>query len=338
MTVPIRNFCLLLALLTTISIASGQYCDCSGQFEFVVQYIEHNNPAYQTLIADPEQLTVYTTKKDSLTQLAMLTDSLSQCIDVLNNYLLLLRDHHTKVSMLNVKNAPSKNSQKIYEYKSIADSVSYIKLTSFNITFVDTINKFFDSIEIMVASHPYLIIDLRDNGGGADEAWYGLMKFIYTEPVMLDDVDIWVTPDNLQYYDKYYKNDKRLIRRLHRQKPNSFMLMSGSRVTDFGLKTASAMPQRVVILQNKQVASTSEDLILIARQSTKVITMGTNTGGYTGYGNISFTKLPDTNLLLTSTTTRYRQGSKFEFIGIPPMVNLTTEMDWINEALEQFKK
>jgi C-terminal processing protease CtpA/Prc len=97
----------------------------------------------------------------------------------------------------------------------------------------------------------------------------------------------------------------------------------------------------VAILVNSGCASTTEQFLLFARQSSKTIIMGENTQGTLDYSNMrqaSFSCLP---YILRYATTRSRrldikQGIDEE--GIKPNIYLKREANWINEAVRILEK
>lgn len=92
-------------------------------------------------------------------------------------------------------------------------------------------------------------------------------------------------------------------------------------------------PEKIVVLMDRECASTCENFILLASQSKKVITYGDNSGGYKGYGNVFTVKTP-MGYNLNLTTTRYEEQAKYEFVGIPPMIRAGQNEDWIEKAVE----
>lgn len=91
-----------------------------------------------------------------------------------------------------------------------------------------------------------------------------------------------------------------------------------------------------MLLFNKGTASAAEGLITYFQQSDKVITVGENSGGYIGYGNVMTAEIPCGKFKIRSTTTRYEEKSKYEFVGIPPMHKIAKEKDWVKYALSLF--
>ena len=75
-------------------------------------------------------------------------------------------------------------------------------------------------------------------------------------------------------------------------------------------------PQKVALLYNRNSASSCEAFIFDAQFSKKVITVGENSGGYTGYGNVMSITTPCGNTL-SWTTTRYPKQRQYDFTGIP---------------------
>jgi len=81
-----------------------------------------------------------------------------------------------------------------------------------------------------------------------------------------------------------------------------------------------------------------EGMIIYAMQSDKVITLGENSGGYLGYGNVKSEMVPCGKYIINSTTTMYSEKSKFEFIGITPQIKLNPDQDWVKSAITVLQK
>ena len=91
-------------------------------------------------------------------------------------------------------------------------------------------------------------------------------------------------------------------------------------------------PRKVAVLYNRNTASSAENMITYCIQSSKVVTLGENSGGYLGYGDVMETHTPCGHFRLRSTTTKYKNNSRYEFIGIEPMIKLPPGSDWIEAA------
>jgi C-terminal processing protease CtpA/Prc len=100
----------------------------------------------------------------------------------------------------------------------------------------------------------------------------------------------------------------------------------------WSLDSETVHPKKIAMLYNRGTASAGEGMIQYFMQSDKVITIGENSGGYIGYGNVMSAVVPCEKFTVQSTTTRYLQKSKYEFLGIEPKYKVKKSEDWIRFA------
>jgi hypothetical protein len=217
-----------------------------------------------------------------------------------------------------------------YAFRELDSTTNYIKLTSFERKLKPELDSFYRSIDGLIQSKPYLIIDLRDNGGGAEECYFSLLKYVYTRPLQIDNVDVWVSPDNIARYEEIGASQT-LINRMKKAKPFGFIPQLEGPAERWTME-GTTNPKKVALLFNRKTASSAEGMITYAMQSDKVITMGENSGGHIGFGDVMTTKIPCGKYSLRSTTTKYHNNSRYEFVGIAPKVYLSAEEDWIEVA------
>ncbi|WP_460969329.1 S41 family peptidase [Pontibacter aydingkolensis] len=55
-----------------------------------------------------------------------------------------------------------------------------MRLSSFDRGLIDELNAFYESIASDLNSKPFLIIDLRNNGGGDERRYFKLLPYLYT--------------------------------------------------------------------------------------------------------------------------------------------------------------
>lgn len=326
---------ILIATMVALSPALhsfSQTCNCKELFDFVSTYVEKNNPAYQVVKDDVDKFITYTLALSKGMTATMRADSVHLCLDQVNLYLAALRDHHTRLFYLphEQAKAATRTNDAPAEFSILSDSISCLKIRSFSRQYVEQLNHFYDSVDAAIRARPWLILDLRDNGGGSDEGWWKLVQYFYQRPLETDFVELWVTDDNLRFYE----SDKKLSRQLKHHDRNRWYLLNHSDSATFGLKAALPSPRKVLILHNRQTASTAEDFILLAWQSKKVKTFGENTGGYMGYGNVMQVNTPGNLFVLLTTTTRFAKAALFEYEGLRPQVKLNPDQDWIEEVLK----
>jgi hypothetical protein len=318
--------------------AIAQTCQCKTQFEFVYSYIETNNPAYQVLKTDTSRLNKYLSIKEDVLEKSLYITETDTCLQLINKYINSIEDHHTSL-FLNKQLSNQKNSidENIFIFKELRPSIAYLKLGTFGRAYLPKLNMLYDSSLSNIEKYSYLILDLRDNGGGSDEGWHRLLPIIYTNKFQTDKVDFWASNENIEHYLKYKLLPNAVLEKLRQQGKKTFYTIDKSRKSSFGIKKKLNNPKKIIILQNRRVASATEDFILMALQSKKVITIGENTGGYTGYGNVSTIYTPNKCFVLHTTTTKFTNGIKYEYAGIPPMYTISSEIDWIEFAMQYFK-
>jgi C-terminal processing protease CtpA/Prc len=94
-------------------------------------------------------------------------------------------------------------------------------------------------------------------------------------------------------------------------------------------------PKKVLILINRGCASTTEQFLLYARQSSKVILAGEPTQGVLDYSNMRDAPFSCMSYVLRYATTRSRRldvGEGIDNIGIKPQIKLERNGDWIKQA------
>lgn len=233
------------------------------------------------------------------------------------------------------------------EFKIISDSISYLRISSFGGEYSKKLDSLYKSISPIVMNTPYLIIDVRDNGGGNDANAIPLIPFFYTHPIIDDEVvELYATKDIIKLYEDAYedvKNDSnytkeskepyiKILAVLKDAKLNTFV-PQGEEVATYQME-ATPLPKKVAILYNKGCASSCETLLFLAKESDKLILVGENSGGYVGYGNIFGVNTPNYKITLSHATTKYSTQWQYEVIGIAPHYPLDYNKDWVQQTID----
>jgi hypothetical protein len=220
-----------------------------------------------------------------------------------------------------------------YEFKALDDKTNYLRLSSFDDSFTNELDSFYKSIDIQLKSKPFLIIDIRNNGGGNEQSYFSIMPYIYTNPMKVDSVLVWVSPENIRHYETIYKeSNPKLIERMKSAKLFSFISQIEGATSLWEMDSVYTFPKKVALIYNRGTASSAESMITYCMQSSKVITIGENSGGYMGYGDVITSQTPCGKITLRSTSTKYHSNSKYEFVGIKPMFNAVDKNNWIDYA------
>lgn len=231
-----------------------------------------------------------------------------------------------------VKSAGTASAQKEYAFLVLDPSTNYLRLHSFDGELTEELNMFYEEIDSQLQSRPFLIIDLRDNAGGSEASYVNLLPYAYTQPMQIDSAEVWVSPDNIRHYEELGDKHKELVRRMKEATPFTFISESLGGSYTWEQDSGTVYPKKIALLFDRGSASAAEGMIYYFRQSSKVITMGENSGGYIGYGNVMTTVMPCGKFTIRSTVTKYSRKSVYEFAGIPPEYRLSKDQDWVKEA------
>lgn len=213
------------------------------------------------------------------------------------------------------------------------DSTYYLRISSF---YSNTGNEFVIKHWNEIMSRPNLIIDIRNNGGGQDNYYEELTKIIYTKPIETKSVEWYASKGNIKYFEDAMKKGEirngeegmkwtqELVEAM-KKNVGGFVTHPYS-VNDNPIDkndTVYSMPRKVGIIINEGNASSAEQFLLAARQSSKVILFGNcNTAGVLDYSNITPNPFPSNNYQLWCPMTRSKRlpENPIDNIGIAPDV------------------
>jgi len=248
---------------------------------------------------------------------------------------------------------PVKKQQQFDHYdpfssKKLDDKTLYIKIASFSLSYTKKIDSLFKANEDALKTMPNLILDLRDNGGGGDMAYQPILPYIYTDPVKNIGVSLYATEGNIKGWKKNAANpdltedEKKwfdgAVANMEAHKGEWINWSDDGTYSNF---TKLPNPSKVVILIDRGCASSTEQFLLEARQSSKVILMGQNTQGTLDYSNWVESPLVCFPYVLRYPTTRSRRidvGQGIDNVGIKPNRYLDPKTDWIKAAVQELDK
>lgn len=258
-----------------------------------------------------------------------------------------IRGDFQRVGTLRKKENPFDNYEP-FSSKKIDDKTLYIKLESFSLSYTQKIDSLFKANEGPLKTMPNLILDLRSNRGGGDAAFQPILPYIYTNPVKLYGVNLYATEENIKGWKRnaanpdLTENEKKwfdgTVANMEGHKGKWINLADDHTYADF---TQLPNPSKIVILIDQNSASSAEQLLLSARQSSKVILMGQNTSGTLDYSNWVETPLLCFPYVLRYSTTRSRRidaGQGIDNVGIKPNRYLNPKEDWIKAAVQELEK
>jgi hypothetical protein len=226
--------------------------------------------------------------------------------------------------------------------KVLSTKTLYIKISTFNQSNARNIDSLFKANQSNLSKMPNLILDLRNNGGGADFAYSPIIPYIYTNTFRNIGADVLSTDDNIAGWAAIATTDglptdqkvfiSEVIEKMEQRKGK---LVSFSDDRNVSLDSVKPYPQQVIILINKNCGSTTEEFLLLAKQSSKVTLLGEHTAGVLDYSNMrgaDFSCMPYMLYWATSRSRGIDAGIAIDNIGIRPDKILRTEQNWIDEA------
>lgn len=234
-------------------------------------------------------------------------------------------------------------------FRVLDSATTLLSIRSFDAGLTKMLDSVYRSVMPQIKKYPRLIIDVRNNSGGSDMSYKALMPLLYTEPFESDVVEYFVTPGNIEAYEKY---DAELLKRspgssppfkqaialMKKAAPYSFTGRGNGKPFKIQYSINKGYPSKIAVLYNKNCASSCESFLFEILNSSKTIRVGENSGGYTGYGNVMNIRTPCGNTL-SWTTTVYRNQWKYEFAGIPPQYRIPDdETDWIGYTRKLLEK
>lgn len=224
----------------------------------------------------------------------------------------------------------------------LSTSTLYLKIGTFNQANAKNIDSLFRVNKTYLEKMPNLILDLRNNGGGADFAYRAITPYLYTDTIHMIGAEVLATDDNISGWGAVattagippdqYAFIQDLIVKMKSDKGKFISLVEDQKMT---LDSISHFPQNIAILINGGCGSTTEEFLLQATQSRKVVLMGEHTAGVLDYSNVrgaDFNCMPYMLYWPTSKSRRIKQRRGIDNVGIQPDVLLQPKINWINAA------
>lgn len=238
------------------------------------------------------------------------------------------------------------NLDDTFDFHLINDSTTYLRLPTFDAGYTTVFDSIYALADPIIRKTPYLLIDVRNNDGGSYTNVEPLVDYTYTNPIIKDYMELYATEGNLKVWEQWYgymledkANYEQVIpeikSRIDKIKavdwPSFIPLSEGEDTT---VLDVIPFPKKVAILFDRGCASSCELLLFGAKQSSKTILVGENSGGYVGYGENGSVQTPCYQFTLNCTMTRFHSQRKFEVIGIPPEYQLDYNKDWLLQTID----
>ncbi|MEM6684663.1 MAG: S41 family peptidase [Bacteroidota bacterium] len=213
---------------------------------------------------------------------------------------------------------------------SLNDSTFYVRAPSFySSTANDLVEKYWNEI----TTRPNLIVDIRNNGGGQDDYYEKLAQLIYTNSYESKGVEWYATKGIINDREYAIKNaqikeggqewSKALVDKMKKNIGEFIIHPYDKGDVTIERDTIYNNPKKVGVIINGGNASSAEQFLLTAKNSSKVILFGNeNTAGILDYSNITPKESPSGNyhLWLPATRSWRLPENPIDNVGIAPDV------------------
>ncbi|WP_439019724.1 S41 family peptidase [Bacillus thuringiensis] len=266
-----------------------------------------------------------------------------------------LLDENGIVTNISLQKYKQSEYTPIYSLKKYNEDTLLITLTDFTNTVA--INQFIDSYKNELDSFPNLIIDVRMNRGGSDDAFFNLLPYLFEDKEISlfdpsDTMQLNHTERNYQLRMKDFENidydsldelsrlcTDLFIQDLKKNYKKGFVSFDTSglplelqTLKIHGRKT----PNKVVILTDVTCGSSGDSFVEGAKKSLKVKVIGRPTAGVTDYSNLAVMEWADTFALYYPTSRRsiIDKGKGISRVGIQPHIYIPWTPEHIQEDVD----
>jgi len=336
--------------------ASTPECECTKVLEEAIDKTSRIYAGFEDKVTDKTR-SQYETLVTGLRAKAKNVKDENNCKGLLRSYVAFFRDSHVFIwleserqGFIDSLNRIGAKATDPVAFKQLNKDFLYAKLQLFNQKEVDKIDSLFASNRDLLAKTPYLIFDLRGNGGGNASTSDEMAKLIYTNPITYPAWDYRSSPEYIEASEKYLKRQKDTTAQWYLKSKRLLELLKshpGELVTDgedYKREYDSiprGYPQHVAFLIDKDCGSATEFYIFEGKQSKKVTIFGTNSHGVMDYGSDQTFKLCDGSIRLALPWGRngWVRDFRIDNVGFKPDVPIpSTEKDWVGFVQKYYRK
>jgi len=238
--------------------------------------------------------------------------------------------------------------------KRLSPTTMWLRMPDFQDDRFQPLKDLLEAHKADLATTPNLLIDLRDNGGGADYVYEALLPFLYTRPIYSIGVEMRASADNLTLRravaDKVRKQSPETAAQLDAENVKMAKVLGTYFAPDalpFSIQRFEKVlpfPKRVAVIVDG-AGSTGEQFLLDARQSHKVTLFGQrNSAGVLDFANMVSMTLPSGRFGMAWATSRSLRlpGDPVDEGGISPDIRIPADVsdpvkfvaDWLDRQRE----
>ncbi len=317
------NLWLCLFFVHTISMAQKPNVADVEDFCFLIQKVETNYSGFPTKVTDSTRVDYQEMRTRLLTDVV----NGGSFNDAVGQYIVWFRDHHIWAT----NGAEKKFRKRRYDYSSMEYAPKPMAQTldkkTFLIRFPSCASGMAEFAKEAVAKFRQsgcenLVIDIRGNGGGSDEAYMPLLRLIYDHPGERPFVEHRVSADNCFYLRRWM--DAEDVRPELEKSGDKFYnrIAKDFNVACVKFDSVEVLPKRVGLIIDGAVASSGEQFVRDARSCSNRMTIygRDNTLGCLDYSNCNFITLPNSKISVSVPMSRVigLPAGAIDYVGFAP--------------------
>lgn len=321
---------------------------CLADLEDAARYIAANDAGASGLLADHEGTITraFDKARADIAAAPVLDDA--RCEAILSGYLRAWRPGHLNVKTKTKATAAAKPAQagaqaaddpKAPRFRVLSKDTVLLTFGHFHDRYAARVRQLIADHRAELASRPNWIIDVRDNGGGADGTYRPLLGWLLDGEFPNYTVEFLVTPDNIKRQEEVcpQMSDPAactatlgpVIEAMRTAKAGTYVMKDAQRMVYDKVALEPKRPARVAILIDRDCGSTCEQFVLEARTGFRVKLVGRPTFGALDDSNMRPHPLPSGVRTLMYATTRSTRvpDMRIDGVGIPPDILLPRPQD-----------
>ncbi|MGI4720533.1 MAG: S41 family peptidase [Janthinobacterium lividum] len=341
---------LVVPLLLSLHANNAAASTCSADLEAIAAFLPVNDAGAQDHLAshgDRIERALGTARGD-----AARAGSDAACDAVLDAYLAAWRPGHLSVTHLGVAAAApqfkpgSAGDPRLPAFTVLGKDTVLLAIPSFKDPYAAAVRALIKDHRTQLESHRNWIIDVRDNGGGADLTYAPLLPWLLDGSYPVHRTEFLVTPANLRAQEDICRQTSEqkacmemigpIVAKM-RAAPNGSMVLGGDARVDVAApgKLEAKAPARVAVLVDRDCGSTCEQFLLSVRTSFRVKLVGRPSAGVIDIANMRPHPLPSGRVLKYGTTRSTRASDmRLDGFGIQPDILLPRPEDEAGKAQE----
>ncbi|WP_221936583.1 S41 family peptidase [Litoribacter populi] len=233
---------------------------------------------------------------------------------------------------------------------SYIEEIPYLRLPSFGSVGASFVDSTLQAHHENIMKSDFMIVDIRGNSGGSDYTYFPLLPYILSGPIEVPVSGYWYTDYNIQFWMDYITGEPN--KKVEDYTPNEkekFDVMMSNKGTPFfenpdysytyNADTLYMGPQKIIILQDYETASSGETLVFRAKQSDRVVVYGQSTAGVVdGFNGFGIEIGSFEAIFPTSFRAKDLKENPIDPHGIAPDVYVNEKVDVLEYAIEHMRQ